>query len=482
MSKTLRLTLLSLFLLATAIAPALTLAQDGGLIVYGQVVTGQITSDVYEVRYTFQGTAGDTILISMSALDESTTGPRLDSYLELLGINGESLYTDDDSGGNLNSLLGPVTLQETGVYTVIATRFQRASGTSTGQFELVVNQAQLTPVALDTPVTATLNDEQPRAFFTYSSSGSEVLALSGSSQGDSAYTINVRTTAGGYLNSSYMPVGSPPLLDPLYLSEAGSYVIVVNREPTYDNQGNLLPAQPVTVTFSLTAIQAQPIAFDTPVSAILSDENPSDHYMFSGATTDLLSLAGSVSADDQDIEVLIYSPQGISITGGSTAYNAEPDQFTLDPVQLPVNGSYLLVVRRLDVSGAGVAGTVSRYTVTLSQSLTVSLQPGAAVTGTVGPENYEQVYRFEGTAGQVVRFTLRSLNEGYGLTMSINGPSVEASTNSYHFNVNSSTGGAVIYEVTLPATGTYLVRVNNGAFTSSGPLTGDFSLLVEIVQ
>ncbi len=66
----------------------------------------------YYTRYTFEGKAGQRLVISM-------TSSELDAYLILLSPNGDDLGQDDNSAGGKNSKL-TVTLPENGTYTVLA--------------------------------------------------------------------------------------------------------------------------------------------------------------------------------------------------------------------------------------------------------------------------------------------------------------------------------------------------------------------------
>jgi S1-C subfamily serine protease len=66
----------------------------------------------YYTRYTFEGKAGQRLVISM-------TSSELDSYLILLSPNGDDLGQDDNSAGGKNSKL-TVTLPEDGTYVVLA--------------------------------------------------------------------------------------------------------------------------------------------------------------------------------------------------------------------------------------------------------------------------------------------------------------------------------------------------------------------------
>ena len=86
-----------------------------GTVVNGRLGSGSNVLPVdnsYFDLYTFQGRAGQRIQIDMAS-------QQIDSYLILLGPNGDELAQDDDRGGNQNArIVG--TLTRTGTYLVIA--------------------------------------------------------------------------------------------------------------------------------------------------------------------------------------------------------------------------------------------------------------------------------------------------------------------------------------------------------------------------
>lgn len=93
----------------------------GGTITRGQAVSGVIVlADGDE--WTFEGTAGQSVTISLSG--------DFDTYLELRGPDGQVLITDDDSGGNLQARISDFRLPRTGTYTIVARSFGRDVGLS----------------------------------------------------------------------------------------------------------------------------------------------------------------------------------------------------------------------------------------------------------------------------------------------------------------------------------------------------------------
>lgn len=105
-------------------------------------VTGTISpTNAYDV-YAFDGTAGQTISIAMNAVSQT-----LDTKLLLIAPSGIQVAENDDAdpllvttntGRTTNSLIASYTLQETGQYIIIATRYGIQFGGTIGAYSLTV--------------------------------------------------------------------------------------------------------------------------------------------------------------------------------------------------------------------------------------------------------------------------------------------------------------------------------------------------------
>jgi len=81
-------------------------------IAYGQTLTGTLTADAPYGYWTFEGTEGDRVTISMVGIRA------MDTYLELYGPDGLYLIGDDDSGAEGSALILDYVLPATGVYRI----------------------------------------------------------------------------------------------------------------------------------------------------------------------------------------------------------------------------------------------------------------------------------------------------------------------------------------------------------------------------
>jgi hypothetical protein len=502
MRTTIRMMIAAILMMAALFVTSLAFAQEGDTISYDQIVSGEITEEQLEVRYTFNGEANDTITISMRA-----TEPGLDSYLRLLNAAGDELIFDDDAGGSLNSLIGPYTIPETGAYTVVATRCCGGGpGGSTGPFELVIQHAEVASISVGETVTVQLSEDNTFAnYFIASDGDGQILRIDGNVTTENTnFSMNVRNPHGEYVGWGAVYPNRIAAIEPLILREAGSYVLNLRYEPLGDasDAANL----PVVVDVTLETLEAQPFAFGEAQNGVLSDETPAFWYTFAADQSDLLRLVASMQADDQPFEVQFFDSRGQGFYSGSNAYGEDGARsFTLDPIQLNESGQYLFVIRRVDTTGMDAMGT-THFMFTLSQTETPILQSGVEATGAVGGQSYEQVFRFEGQAGQTIRITLRNINQHYAPSMDVTGPRSEVEETAYNLGIGGGGGGIMglvlnlnsglpatnIHEVTLQIDGTYLFRVRNGApympmeMQPEGPLPeqpmGEFGLTVEVTE
>jgi uncharacterized protein YfaP (DUF2135 family) len=108
-------------------------------IALNQPVLGTITNDnVFDV-YSFQGTAGQRVTISMAA-----TSPTLDTKLILFAPSGVQVAENDDAGAasitgrRSDALINGYTLTESGEYKIVATRYATLFGGTIGGYSLTV--------------------------------------------------------------------------------------------------------------------------------------------------------------------------------------------------------------------------------------------------------------------------------------------------------------------------------------------------------
>jgi hypothetical protein len=113
------------------------LSEQSSSLTPNQPVIGQIASDNFFDVYAFQGVAGQTVTISMN-----TSSGTLDPKLFLVSPTGLQVAHNDDAvpGDVINALISEFTLEEDGIYVVVATRYGIQFGGTAGSYTLNVQQ------------------------------------------------------------------------------------------------------------------------------------------------------------------------------------------------------------------------------------------------------------------------------------------------------------------------------------------------------
>jgi hypothetical protein len=111
------------------------------LIEYGDTVEGEITSDEPYFIYSFEGSEGDVVTISLVDTSRDDT---LDPLVILFDEDNIEIVRNDDAGSddlpdNFDSLIDQFELPADGTYYIVATRFGEFTGTSEGDFELTLD-------------------------------------------------------------------------------------------------------------------------------------------------------------------------------------------------------------------------------------------------------------------------------------------------------------------------------------------------------
>lgn len=130
---------IGLVLLAVLSLPlAAVQAQSGGELVFGEWIEGTLTASEYEHEYTFQGAAGDVILITM--LTQPGTYDLDPAFLLRDSAGNVLVEVDDIVGLNAAAVLE---LAADGEYSILATRSGGATGSSDGAYILRVAEVEL---------------------------------------------------------------------------------------------------------------------------------------------------------------------------------------------------------------------------------------------------------------------------------------------------------------------------------------------------
>lgn len=417
--------------LMVVLVVGLVQAQTARTLTPGVVMDGALDADNVAQVYTFDGTAGQTIKLTLTGGD---------GLALLLTDAGGNPVAQGVAQGDTTSLSG-VTLPQDGVYYVTVLGLGEAAGdTVTFKLSLALETAaETTPEATSTP------EATPEA--TASAAGfvppGELLTVTGLQvaltwNATANLDLEVRDPVGGslFFNTPTVDSGgqfgvnvnsvcatvtanSPTETAtwPAGVIPTGSYEVLVYYQPldncpttdpvtftvnaTVDGtpvpafEGTLRPNQVFIASFKVNAdgsvnaglsgvkveppvvqpaareIPPLPITFGTPVTGAIVSAQPYQTYTFAGQAGDIVSVAMNAISGSLDPQVLILDPNGNLVAFNDDAADGVTDSLVAN-LSLVLNGSYTIVATRY---GQDIGGTEGEFNVALSGAVTQGTAP-----------------------------------------------------------------------------------------------------------
>ena len=412
----------------------------GSIIPGGSAVPISLSRVGQNARYSFTGTAGQTVSLQLSSVTVTT------GSVSLIKPDG-SLLVGPTSFGTGGAVIDTQVLAATGTYAI----FVDPSVTYTGSVTLTLyNTADVTGsiTVNGSSVTPTLTVPGQRARYTFTGTAGQWVSLGLSSVSITSSTLSMLNPDGTTLVSTTMGTAGGKLDPTTALPTTGTYTIVVDPASTYTGSMTLNLYSALTGSITLDGASV-------PISLTQIGQNA--RYTFSGTSGQWVSL-GLTSVTIPSATVTLLKPDGTTLASmsvGTGGGGLEP------PATLPTTGTYTIVV---DPSGT-YTGTI---TLTLMSYLSGSLNlDGTATTSTLATVGQDALYTFSGTAGQWVSFGFTSVTLPY-VTITLLNPD-----GTYLTGTTIGTGGGSLdLSAALPTTGTYTLTVNPyGAYTGAMTIT-----------
>ncbi len=410
---------------------------------FGEALTGTIGSGQLGASYTFEGQAGDTVYVTMFAPNSD-----LEPELQLTGPGGTLLAREVDNNVT-GALIGPLTLQDGGTYTVLATG---ADGSS-GDFSLLVDRAEWTPLPLGETVSGAFSQPGAMRFFTFEGDAGNLIrywikapnvGIRVITPSDSVYTDGVYDNPFRYFT---------------ILPESGGYQVGIMTT----NPGG------TDYEFALLPVDAQPLISGQSLTGTITESNPLV-FTFDSAAGKMWQLNARVTDASYATGLQVYNGNdpsyGIAGDGASG-----PEGFPrVEPFIAPEDATYYVVLEFDDYTDDDATRD---YEISLAPSSLFSLSPGQAIESKVTPESGNAVYAYHGKAGEVIRVTLTRTGET-GAPGLLVWSQVRQDT-LFDFSTYVELRSASV-EIVLPDDGMYLLTVRN---QDSEATELAFSILVE---
>jgi hypothetical protein len=145
--------------------------------------SGELTAERYATFYQFSGRKDEVVSLRM----ERAPGSSLDPLVALTDSLLTEIAADDDSAGQQNSLIEQFVLPTDGTYYVIATRYQREGGTSSGAYRLTLTREgsafdgalpAVPRLEYGNATIGMITDEAPEVLFAFIGSEGDVITAS----------------------------------------------------------------------------------------------------------------------------------------------------------------------------------------------------------------------------------------------------------------------------------------------------------------
>jgi len=445
-----------------------------GTIALGDTVEG--TLDGASTGFTFDGSAGQTITITATSTD-------FDTYLQLVNAGGDILAEDDDSAGRLNAQV-VYTIEEDGAYTILVTSYRAVTsgGTDTagGDFTLALSSDGTAPdnnqtdnntttqppsadgtIAIGDTVSGTLTEAS--AALTFEGTAGQDVTITLSSTDFDPY-LQLQDTEGNLYAEDDDSAGQLNAQITYRLPEDGTYTIIVTSFRAVSSEGDLFgegdytlsvsaDGAPVTQTDTPTTTAVEAISIGDTVSGSLTENTPSIDYTFEAAAGDLISI--TMIAEDFDTYLLLLDADGTEIQrDDDSAGNLDS---RIGPYSITESGTYTITATSYGSSNDSAPATGS-FTLSLATATVDPIEYTQTVEGAISSITPISVYRFTGTAGDIVSLDLTT--DSFSVYARLTGGTT---------NVQGYGGTEILGPYVLPETGDYVITITSYDTTTDQP-------------
>jgi hypothetical protein len=437
----------------------------------GQTITASISAKAEVDTYTIHGVAGGTL---MATVGETTSGSPLTPEIELRAPGGTVLTSNYSASG---ITVTSSNLAVSGTYSItVHDAFNTATGgyavtaVSLGTGITPVTGGDAGPIASGVTATAAITVGDIDAFTIAGKMGGTLMATVGETVAGSPLTpsIELYNPSGKLLTSNYSASGVT--ITSANLPVDGTYTIIV-RDVFGSGIGGY-DMTPVSIGTGITqnaGTDAGPIASGVTKTAAISIGDI-DAFTIAGKMggTLMATVGETVAGSPLTPSIELYNPSGKLLTSNYSASGV-----TVTSANLPVDGTYTIIVR--DVFGSGIGG-YDMTPVSIGPGITQNsggdggfLASGSQRTAAISIGDID-AHPFYGVIGDKVVITVSESVMGSPLTPSLElyGPTGKLVTSNY------GASGTTFTVNSLTTTGLYTIIVRD----VFGSATGGYKLLL----
>lgn len=380
-------------------------------------------------QWTFTGTQGQLASLLLSNMSFTSA---YGNSVSILNPDGSTLTSTSFGQGNF--FIAPVELPATGTYTLVIMPQNGGTGSATVLLSLFSEQTG-TAISSGTPVGVTISTPGQNAQLTFTGAAGQQASvqLSGANFPDGD-VISILSPDGTTLMS-----GEGNSLGPVTLPASGTYTLVV--APQNGDTGS------VTVSLLLFAnLTGTVLSSGTSTNVTINAAGQNAQLTFSGTQGQWASVQLSNITFPNCVTVSILAPDSTMLTSLSNCGSS----FSVPPVTLPATGTYTVVITPQN-GGTGSA------TINLLLSTLGSISPGTPATLTITAAGQSTEVAFSGLVGQFV--SVQSSNGSFNVDCSTVAVNLLSPIGSKIASGNACSGTVFQNQISLPATGLYILQV-----------------------
>lgn len=432
----------------------------------GLATSGQIDDRTPREVYTFEGSRGEVVRISLTVASGD-----LDPTLTVFDANGEMLLSQDDADTE-NSLTATVSLQKDMRYYLVVGRFGFSVGTTAGAYDLTLERIgviseQGSTLLLGVPVTDTISNAQPQVYYTFRANAGDLL------------TIEMQRISGTLdpylqiLDSERFLVasnddnetgdGRNARVDNFLIENSGVYIVVASRygDVSGNSVGNFILSVYEGQFSGLgnNTLAPEELLYNQPAIGELDNEQFQRYYRFSARENEVVNISMVRSSGSLDAYLMLQDFNGTILYENDDSGGGK--NASIEGFRVPQDGQYVVVALRY---GADTGDTSGSYRLQIDLKGTAfadvnegipRLLYGTTVPDAISDADPDSVYAFWGMRGDVVTLTMSRVSGTLDAVL------VLSDTDQQRLISDNDSGGsnnALINRYTLPYSGVYYIN------------------------
>ena len=396
------------------------IAQDDSAaeaITVGTLIEGRIDDTTSRAAYTIAGARGTIVRVQLTAINGD-----LDPVLAIFDPAGNLIINRDDSAESRN-IDFTLTFQENGTYQVIVGRFAYSIGTTSGDYDLLIERVGVSSdegssLQYGIPIVNTITNAQPRLFFTFDANEGDIINIAMvRSSGTLDPYIQLLDPSRFLIaeNDDFDDTSFNARIQTFVISTAGTYIIVASR---YEGAGSFVLTVDEANNSGLGNSRFAPagIAFDQTVTAELTQNRYERFHVFEGQRDQIISISMERTQFIGQLDAYL-----VLTNAGFQPLIEDDDSGTgssalIEDYRLPADGLYYIIATRFERAEGTSFG---EYNLTLTDQGSAfagipadipRLLYGTTLEDSITADDTDSLYAFWGVAGERVIIAMEQMS------------------------------------------------------------------------